>query len=213
MTTIPQQIITHTPKAQASQEIINKEIACLEQDLKNIFEILPISISGFTKESKFWNIPKVIGNVALILREPLLVLTILIALWLAILFVNAYISGKIMELKNISIASREFVALAIFIILFVALIIWLTFISMRIYSSTRFKTKDMLIKSSKYLNTLSKLSTLTLFSPQNSYQYAKRILEIEKSEVESNDKKMLRMLSLLAFSALYHYSIFHSLLS
>jgi hypothetical protein len=147
------------------------------------------------------------------LREPLLVLTILIALWLAILFVNAYISGKIMELKNISIASREFVALAIFIILFVALIIWLTFISMRIYSSTRFKTKDMLIKSSKYLNTLSKLSTLTLFSPQNSYQYAKRILEIEKSEVESNDKKMLRMLSLLAFSALYHYSIFHSLLS
>jgi hypothetical protein len=196
-------------KSQANQEIVDKEIACLEQDLKYIFEILPISASGFTKKSNLWSMPKKnvfmvgIGNSLLILREPLLVLVTLITSWLIVLFINAYSSGKIVEFTKISI-----VPITLLTMLFV-LVLWLAFLSVKIYLSTRFKGETMVIKSSDYLRTLSHLSTLNLSFPQNSYNYAQRILEMEKYEVELNDKKNIEnavIISFICFISLFSLS-------
>jgi hypothetical protein len=196
-------------KAQDKQDIVDKEITCLERDLKYIFEVLPISVDGFTKTSNLWSMPKkkifmiVIGNTLLILREPLLVLTTLITSWLIVLFINAYSSGKIVEFTRISIVPITLLAMLF------TLVMWLAFSSVKIYFSTHFKGETMLIKSSNYLRTLSQLSTLNLSFPKNSYDYAQRILEIERYEIESNDKKNIEnavIISSICFISLFSLS-------
>jgi hypothetical protein len=129
----------------------------------------------------------------LVCGESLLILLISLVSILFAIFTNAYISSKITELAKISINPLIVLTMFIVLIFFVFVECW------KIYSSTRFKSEKMVVKSIDYLSNLSRLSTLNLLLPEQSYHYAKQILEMEKYETESNEKRNMENSIIVSF--------------
>ncbi len=189
-------------KVQTSElrtKLIKCEINVISEDLKQIFKSLPISDSIFTQDIKYWitkfnniNIQRFLSVFLVLLSETYLAITsILLSLFAVLLyFLSKLPFEKIFQPLIV-------LTIIIFFIIVSAFIIYT--MGRSTFDSPQMHEGIIVGKSLKYLKNLALVYELVLDSPQQSYKYAKQVLEIEKNKVESNDKKIIEYSIIISF--------------